>query len=135
MENMMASHSMVPIIAMAVVYMVLGSLWYSKVLFGEVWMSCCKKEECSSCSWTCYLGCFITALVMGYVMSHFVTSMGAMDAMSGAKVGFWAWLGFIATTCFSAVLWAKKPLKVYFVDVGFYLVVLLLMGAVFAVWA
>lgn len=135
MENMMGSSNIMALVVMAVVYMALGSVWYSKALFADMCCSSsCKKEEGSCCSMSCYVGGFISAFVMAYVLSYFVMSMNAMDAMSGVKVGFWAWLGFIATTQFSHVLWGKKSVKHYMVDAGFYLVILLIMGGVFAVW-
>ena len=52
----------------------------------------------------------------------------------GAHVGFWVWLGFIATTYFSAVIWQKMHPKEFFIHVGYSLIALLLMGGVLAVW-
>ncbi len=130
----MMNPNMTAIIVMAFVYMGLGWVWYSPSLFGS--MSCCtSKNECkSSCSWTSYIAEFALACIMGYVLSNFVMAMHADSVMSGAKVGFWAWFGFMATAGFSKVLWGHKSITKFLVCSGFYLIMLMIMGATFAVW-
>jgi len=125
---------MTAIMVMAVVSMFIGKIWYSPSLFGS--MMCCSssKIDCKSCSWGCYLGGFIMFCIMGYVLTHFIHAMHADTSMAGAMVGFWSWLGFIATTMFSKVIWKHKSISKFMVCAGYNLVVLLLMGAVFAVW-
>ena len=126
--------NMTAIAVMAIVSMLLGWIWYSPSLFGNTMCCSSSKTECKSCSWGCYLGGFLTFCVMGYVLSHFMIAMQANTSLSGAMVGFWAWLGFIATTMFSKVLWKHKSMTKFMVCSGYNLVVLLLMGAVLAVW-
>lgn len=48
--------------------------------------------------------------------------------------GFWNWLGFVAPVTLGAVLWEGKHWKLWFLNNGYYLVTLLLMGAVLALW-
>ena len=132
----MVSPNMTAIIVMAVVYMAIGWLWYSPMLFGKM-IQCPTKDnknngEC--CSWKNYVGEFVLALVIGYVLSLFVLGLNAITFVTGAKIGFWAWLGFVATTMYSKVLWAKKPMVNFYICAGFYLLMLVLMGGVFAVW-
>ena len=81
-----------------------------------------------------YAIALVGALVMAYVLAHFVQVGGAATMMGGATIGFWVWLGFIATTTLSGLLWEKKPLNLYFLNNGYYLVLLLVNGALLAVW-
>lgn len=135
-----ATPNIIAVIIMALVYMGLGALWYSKALFGKILEECCtvdkkekmEKEKC--CGPKGYIGGFIIALILGYVLAHFVNASGAQDAAEGMKVGICAWFGFVATTMFSGVLWCKKPLKAFFIDAGFMLVIMGIMGSVFALW-
>jgi hypothetical protein len=131
----MTNPNITAIIVMAAVYTGIGWLWYTK-LFADM-MACPSTqknhEECKAC-WKCYLVEFILACVMGYVLSMFVLASAADTVMSGLKVGFWAWLGFVATTMLSKALWSHKPMTKFYVSSGFYLVMLLIMGATFAVW-
>ncbi|MCE5315759.1 MAG: DUF1761 domain-containing protein [Parachlamydia sp.] len=115
---------------------VIGGLWYSPKLFGSKWLelSNVNPEECKGRMGKCYLGAFILGLIMSFVLALFVKAAHAQTALDGAKVGFWAWLGFGATIPFSAVLWEKKPVALYLIHTGCLLVTLLVIGALLAVW-
>ena len=52
----------------------------------------------------------------------------------GMQAGFWVWLGFIATTMIGIVLWEIKPVKLYLLIVAYYLISLLVMGSILALW-
>ena len=76
----------------------------------------------------------VTSLVMAFVLVHAVKYAGAKSIPEGMMVGFFNWLGFIATVQLGAVLWAKQSMKLYAITVGAELVSLLLMGGLLAAW-
>ena len=80
------------------------------------------------------VGGFITALVMAYVLAHFVAIAGAGDAMGALQLAFWIWLGFIATVQIGIVLWEGKPWKLYFLNAAYWLVNLAVMAIILALW-
>jgi hypothetical protein len=59
---------------------------------------------------------------------------GVNSLPEGLLVAFLIWLGFIVTTQYSAVIWAKKPLNVFLCDIGCELLSLLAMGAILSLW-
>ncbi len=67
------------------------------------------------------------------VVIHECADSQATTAMEGMMVGFWAWLGFVATIMLGKVIWEMTPVKLYGINVAYYLVSLLLMGAILAV--
>ena len=77
---------------------------------------------------------FIGALVMSYVLAVFITLTNSTTALIGAMVGFWAWLGFVATTMLQDVLYEKKNKQVATLNLGYNLVVLIVNGVILAVW-
>lgn len=122
--------------AAAIVNMVLGFVWYGP-LFGKPWMKMMglTKDSVKSTEMNkLYAAAFVSALVMAYVLSHFVQVGGAISAIEGATIGFWIWLGFITTTTLSGLLWEGKPLNLYLLNNGYYLVLLLVNGALLALW-
>ncbi len=120
--------------------MIIGALWYSPFIFGKFWMKLSgftekKLNEMKSRGMgKSYFIAFIGVLVMSYVLAHFVDYAEATNVLGGFQAGFWVWLGFIATTMMSPVLWEGKPVKLYLLNVLHYLVALLVMGAILAVW-
>lgn len=123
------------ILVAAIINMVLGGLWYSPLILGKKWLELSGvREEDLKGDWKAYLGGFIAALVMNYVLALFVYSMDAETILEGAFVGFLAWLGFIATTHLAKVLWEKGHLELFFLHIGIMLIILVVNGAILAVW-
>jgi hypothetical protein len=128
----------VSVLIAAVINMALGALWYSPVLFGKSWSSmmgwtAAQSEAAKKGATKAYAINFIGALVMAYVLAHFVDYMEATDALLGAQTGFWLWLGFVAPILLGSILWENKPTKFYAINVGYYLVALVINGALIAV--
>ena len=122
-----------------VVSMALGALWYSPVLFGKEWMKHSKisKKDIEKAKkkgmGKAYFVNLLSVLVMVYVLAHVVSYVGATSVLGGAVVGAWMWLGFVATVGLNVVLWEGKSLNLYFLNMGYQLVSLIIAGALLAV--
>jgi len=128
----------VAVLGAAIADMVLGFLWYG-LLFSKKWMELMKidlkkMEGMKKGMGKKYAVTFISSLVMAFVLAHFVDFASAGTAMQGAQVGFWAWLGFIATQTLGSVLWEGKSEELYFLNNAYHLISLLVMGVILAVW-
>lgn len=123
------------IIATAILQFIIGGLWYSPCMFGNTWLKAChlKSEELKGDAGS-MIGEFICTLVISCILSLFVHATHAVTSFEGAMIGFWAWLGFVATTHFTYVLWERKPLKVYFIKIACLLLTFVLTGAILAYW-
>lgn len=115
--------------------MVIGYLWYGP-LFGKPWMKLVGVtakdiEEGKKDMPKTYGLMFVTALIMAYVLLHTLVLTGADSLNLYLQGAFWTWLGFIATTFFSGVLFNKKPIKLYAIEVGYYLITVLVMSGIF----
>ena len=144
---------MVPINYLAVLVcgvlsMVLGFLWYGPV-FGKLWMSLegmphdamerAKTDPVARRRMYQGYGIqFVAALVMAYVLAHYLifaaAYMHVVGISAGLSAGFWSWLGFVAPPTMGMVLWEGKPWKLWAVINGYWLLLLLLMGTVLALW-
>ena len=128
------------LLVVAVLQVVLGFVWYSPVLFGNTWARAMGKSEAEARAamkegalWATIVS-FVGALVMAFVLRHAVASAGATSIALGMVVGFWSWLGFIAVVMVNAVMYERRPWPLFFVNAGFYLVALLIAGAILAVY-
>jgi hypothetical protein len=134
------SINMVAVLGSAVGGMIVGMIWYSPNVFGKQWMklsgmSAADMDRAKQKGmWKLYLSAFVALTVMSYVLAHFVDYVGAVTFGEGMQVGFWSWLGFVATILLGSVLWEGKPIKLYLLNAIHWLVVLMLMGGILTVW-
>lgn len=130
----------VTVIVAAVVYMILGFLWYGP-LFGKPWMKLIgmgsrDMQAAKKGMQITHALTMLAAIVMFYVLIHFINVSNATTASEGAMVGFWAWLGFVATTGANDFFFSvkPKPWNLYFLNQGYLLVGLMMGGAILAGW-
>ena len=125
------------VIVAAVINMVIGFAWYSQSMFGKQWMALMGKSAADlkgGMKPSTYPLMTLSALVMAYVMANVVGWAGASTIGEGLMVGFWVWLGFVVTTSSANVLFEQRPKGLFYITVGYYLVSLVIMGALLAVW-
>ena len=124
----------------ALAYWALGALWYSPLLFERPFVALKgwtpeQVEAARAASHAGEVGAALAvSLLTAYVLAHFVKFTGAESARTGALAGFWLWLGFVATTNLSTVLFEGRPAGLYLINNGYHLAGLLGMGAMLAAW-
>ena len=131
--------NVLPVFVSAFVGMFIGFFWFS-ALFGKVWMRENKitRKEMEQAKkkgmGKTYVLAFICVFVTAYVLAHFMQYLALTTVSEAAQLAFWIWLGFFATTQLGMVLWDNKSWTLYFITTLHYLVVLIAMSAVLAVW-
>ncbi len=123
------------ILAAAIINMAVGAVWYSNALFAKQWVKLTgrKMEDMRGAS-PGYLVAAVGALVQAFILAHFVRYAGAVTFADGLITGFWLWLGFTAITTAVNGLFAGRPWKLWQIDAGYFLVVLVINGGLLAVW-
>lgn len=127
------------VLAAAVANMAVGAIWYAPRLFGKRWLAAVgwsqeelerrKQQGLSKAyGWT-----FVASVALAYFLAHCVELLGATTLLGGAHVGFWLWLGFVATTAVSTYLFEGRSLGLYAINTGCHLAGLVVMGALLAV--
>jgi hypothetical protein len=126
--------------ASALLYWVLGGLWYSPLLFGGKFIEIMRwspeqvariAAEGAGAQLALTL---VGSLVAAYVLAHVVRYTSAESAVEGAKTGLGLWLGFVVTTNLNSVFFEFRPVGLYLISIGYHLVAFLAMGALLAVW-
>jgi hypothetical protein len=125
-------NQMIAIFLLAIGYVIFGAIWYSPKLFGKYWMECAgiKEDELKgSMGRRSFLG-FLNTLVVLYVLSIFIDWTGSGTFGEGIVLGFWAWLGFMATTNISHVIWRGMQLKEFCIHTSYSLIALAISGGI-----
>jgi hypothetical protein len=111
---------------------VLGSLWYSPLLFGDLWTKLAeiKKAKKDKYMWLRFLIYLIGQLVMAFVLAHILIFAAAVTYVEGLITAFWLWLGFIAPITIGGVLWEKKSISLFALNNAYNLIALGLMATI-----
>ncbi len=127
----------VAVVAAAVIYFVLGWVWYSSGVFGSAWLrelklspQDIKKEKMG----ICFLGTFLTEILAAAVLASVIKGSFALDAFAGANVGLLAGIGFVAPATLASYLYEDRSVKLFFITVGYHTVALMAMGAILGGW-
>ena len=110
-----------------VVSMAIGMLWYSPVMFGRHWMSLSgitpeSMEKCKDGMGRTYALGFLAGLLKAGAVYYILKLLLFSSLSKNLEVAFVLWLGFVATTLYSSVIWEKKPAALYLINSGYYLV-------------
>ncbi len=120
----------------AVVAMLIGMLWYSPLLFVKPWMALSsnsheslKKAKVSRPGKT-YFAAFVVCVLMSGAVHFFVQTLAMHTVIEAVFIAGMLWLGFIATTLFSGVLWERKPFGLFLINAGHGLAVVVALSLV-----
>jgi Protein of unknown function (DUF1761) len=65
---------------------------------------------------------------------HFIEYAGSTTVGEGALTGFWLWLGFVGVVMAGAYVFEGRSWNLLRINAFYYLVVLLINGALLAAW-
>lgn len=124
------------VILAAISAMVVGTLWYSPLMFKNAWEKTVhldKKKGTKELPWVMAVT-FVAALLTAYILAHvtflshkFFGNSFMQDALSTA---FWLWLGINTPAILSGSLFEQRRKKGILLNVGNQLVTLLIMGLI-----
>lgn len=139
---MEVSINLVAVVVSVIAALVIGSLWYGPV-FGKKWMRLAglTQEGMKSMKMTALqamIGAAITSFLIAYVLAHIIVFAGTYTGMTGMSAGFtagfWCWLGFMLPATSGAFLFEGKSWKLWALNAGYYLVLLLVVGGILGAW-
>ncbi len=134
------SISWVSVLLAAVASFVVGWAWFSQRLFGATWLremgmtkATTERAKKKSMLVTMIAG-FVAQVVMAAVLAMIISATGSVGIKEGVVSAFWVWLGFVATISFGSILWEHKSITFFLINVTYWLVALILQGAIIGYW-
>jgi len=122
------------VIAAAVAWLA-GAGWYTT--FGKSWMAALgltpeKMQEAKSQpgAYLPFVYAFIVNLIMAWVLAGVLFHIGALSLRRGVISAALCWLGFVITTMWVNNSFARRDRRLLAIDGGYWLIALLLMGAI-----
>ena len=139
----MVSVNWLAIIVAAIANMAIGFAWFSDAMFGKQWRKLMGVSESSMKPGNDFMVKMmvigtIGALLMAFVLAHAEVFAGSYLSTSGLilglSTGFWNWVGFMVPLHLASYLYEKRPVKLITINAGYWLVSMLVMGVIIAVW-
>lgn len=136
----MDSINLLAVLVAAITNIALGMYWYSPAGFSKQWIHDAgldeekmKKGGQKMMMAAMFFG-LLTSLIMSYVLAITLQAFGVETITEALQVAVMMWLGFIATVGFGVVIWEMKPVRLFIITSGFWLISLGIMSAILTVW-
>lgn len=121
--------------------MVVGSIWYSKSVFGSTWAKLAKvdlnknmgDDEMGKLLGLTFLASLVTAYVLAHVSYISNVFFGNSFLQASLTTAFWVWLGFTALRFWTHDMFEGRRKKLTILNVSNELITLLAMGLVIGV--
>ncbi len=125
------------ILVAAIASFVFEAIWYS--IFLKVWLSGTGRTMewlagTGMSPWVQYGTALVCAAVMAAAISCVTQLTGEQTAMRGIKVALLLWLGFVVTTWATEYVFEVRPLSLFGINAGFWLLGMMMMGAIVGGW-
>ena len=127
------------VLVAAVVVFVLGWLWYSPLLFFKPWMRARGLDPVAAMAGAKMPGGkllveLVRCFLLAYVITRFVALLGIASLMGAVHFGLMLWIGFPVIILAGSVLWENSPVKVAAIHAGDWLVKMLVISSIVALW-
>lgn len=124
------------VLVSAIAVFALGSLWYTPILFGNVWMKevgmTQEDAEKGDVAKTFGLG-FVFILVMCLALAMFLRDSG-YTVMQGAKWGVYAGFGLMGATVALNAIYERKSWTYIAINAGYVTIGMAMAGAILRAW-
>ncbi len=127
------------VIVCALIIIITGAIWYSRVLFGNMWMKylgiTMNDIEFSNISMVkSYSITIVSAFFTSYIISIIINTLEVNDFLTGCLVGLLLWVAYTFSRELKNYSWNDKPFGLILIDSGYELLCSALIGGIIAIW-
>jgi hypothetical protein len=131
LANLFADVNWLAVLAALVAAFALGGIWYSNALFAKAWMQDVglTEEAVKSASMAkTFGGTIILEAIAAIALSAFIGREATW--MEGLHTGLWVGLLWIGTAYGITYLFEQRPLRLWLINAGYYIVLYSIMGTI-----
>lgn len=133
LAQILAGVNWVAVIAATISAFILGAAWYSKALFGKAWMQevGLTEEAINAANMAkTFGGTFVLQFLAAIALSAFLGE--GSNWQEGLHTGLWIGLFWVATAYGVTYLFEQRPLRLWLINAGYYVVLYAAMGLIIA---
>jgi len=127
--------SILAIILAVVANMIIGALWYSPLLFANIWMKSLGKTHEELTASNPNIGYGLTTLAgisTAIILSLFISMLETVTVGGGALIGFLAGAGIASARELSPTFFEGRKYTLFLISAGYHTVSLTVMGMILA---
>ncbi|MBI3993509.1 MAG: DUF1761 domain-containing protein [Candidatus Lambdaproteobacteria bacterium] len=131
------SYNIWAILVAAVANNVIGALWYGKSFFGRTWMrEVGLKESDMPTKFPVkpFAAAIVASLVLGVALAWANAAAGSASLLDGVVVGLIVGIGMGAAITAPHYAFAGRSLKLFLIDQGHSILVVVVMSAIIGLW-
>ena len=134
----MISHlNYVHILVAALVYFIIGALWYS-VIFGKQWMKLVGIKEVTEQDKKNIPMMFGTTFVLNFIITFAIAciiySLHPPTGLGAVKIGVLLGVGFVGTTTAMNNMYAMRSFKLTVIDSGYHIFSIIVAAIILQMW-
>lgn len=117
--------------------MVIGTIYFMPAVAGRAWMKAIGKtqEELKAANRpSLYILSAIFAYLQAVALAAVIGWAGASSLLGGALIGLLMWVGLAGPIISVTFIFEGRPMANHVVSVGYYLISLVVMGAIIGAW-
>ncbi|MCI5108746.1 MAG: DUF1761 domain-containing protein [Candidatus Pacebacteria bacterium] len=127
--------NILPVVVVATIPIFVGYIWYSKMLFGKIWMKYSGDGADNGSMLNKIVVSYITYFLMAYVLAILLNYLVIASIIPAIILGTLVWLGFVVPTVASGYIWSSnKPAKLFLIQVSSFLISFILMSISLSYW-
>jgi hypothetical protein len=131
LAQILAGVNWLAVLVATITAFILGALWYSKALFGNAWMQevGLTEEAVNNANMVqTFGGTFVLQILAAIALSAFLGE--GSNWLEGLHTGLWIGLFWVATAYGVTYLFEQRPLRLWLINAGYYVVLYVVMGTI-----
>jgi hypothetical protein len=132
---MVPNLNLLAIIVAALVNMALGALWYSNLLFASTWTRLVGHDPGQEGNpGPGYAIAALASLLSALMLAIIIAALRGTSLVDGIVAGLAVGVGLVATAMATDYIFHSRPTGLFFINAGYRVVGLAIMGAILGVW-
>ena len=125
------------VVVSAVVYWVIGALWFSPAVFGKIWMKGIGKTQDQlkeGFSYMAFVWSFIWSFIAAYGIARFLVWTGGNSIGDGFVIGLLAGISFVIAPFVINNLFERRSKSLLVINALYHVVGLIVSGLIIGAW-
>lgn len=131
----MSQINILAVIVAALSSFLIGGLWYSPIMFANVWMKevgLSEEDTKNANMGRLFGGSFILSLIISFNLAAFIGSEA--DFTFGLFAGAAAGIGWVAMSLGIVYLFEQRSMKLFLINAGYQAITYTVMGGILGLW-